>query len=262
MTAAALLGASQLRVSFRSPWGRIDAVCGVSLEVKAGEALAIIGESGSGKSTLARTLLGMITPDEGTLWMDGDPMPGPAHKRTLAQRRRISMVFQDSSAAFNPRFTVERILSEPLRLLAGRNNSSKRIKPVDLLEQVSLSPSLLTRRPHELSGGQRQRIGIARALASEPDLLICDEAVSALDVSVQAQILNLLSDLQAQRGLAFLFITHDLTVVEYFADRVAVMCKGRILETGPLAKVLDQPETPYTRKLLSAMPTLETAQRD
>jgi peptide/nickel transport system ATP-binding protein len=258
-TPPALLSADGLSVWFHGASGRIDAVRNVSLEVKAGEVLAIIGESGSGKSTLARALLGMITPGQGTLLMDGSPVPRAASMRTLAQRRRISMVFQDSSAAFNPRFTVEQILLEPLRLMSTRQEISGKHRPAALLEQVSLSSSLLSRRPHELSGGQRQRVGIARALASEPELLICDEAVSALDVSVQAQILNLLSNLQADRKLAFLFITHDLGVVEYFADRVAVMYRGRIIETGPLADILDHPQTEYTRRLLEARPALSAA---
>jgi peptide/nickel transport system ATP-binding protein len=258
-TPPALLSANGLSVWFHGAAGRTDAVRNVSLDIKAGEVLAIIGESGSGKSTLARALLGMITPGHGSLLMDGSPLPGPASKRTRAQRRRISMVFQDSSAAFNPRFTVEQVLLEPLRLMGTQREAGAKQHPAALLEQVSLSSSLLSRRPHELSGGQRQRVGIARALASEPDLLICDEAVSALDVSVQAQILNLLSDLQANRGLAFLFITHDLGVVEYFADRLAVMFAGQILETGSLSAVLDHPQTDYTRKLLDARPALSAA---
>lgn len=258
-TPPALLSAIGLSVWFHGASGRIDAVRDVSLDVKAGEVLAVIGESGSGKSTLARALLGMITPSQGTLLMDGSPLPGSASMRTLAQRRRISMVFQDSSAAFNPRFTVEQILSEPLQLMDARHGTIRTHRPAALLEQVSLSSSLLSRRPHELSGGQRQRVGIARALASEPDLLICDEAVSALDVSVQAQILNLLSDLQADRKLAFLFITHDLGVVEYFADRVAVMYRGCVLETGPLAAIVDDPQTSYTRRLLDARPAFGAA---
>lgn len=249
-----LLSAVDLSVSFQGPSGRVDAVREVSLDVHAGEVLAVIGESGSGKSTLARTLLGMLPPSRGQILLEKEPLAGTASARTLPQRRRISMVFQDSSAAFNPRFTVEKILREPLKLLAARQEKSEPTRLAELLEWVSLSPSLLSRHPHELSGGQRQRVGIARALASDPDLLICDEAVSALDVSVQAQILNLLSDLQDQKGLTFLFITHDLDVVEYFADRIAVMHRGKLLETGPLARVLDHPESDYTRKLLNARP--------
>ncbi|GHU02156.1 hypothetical protein FACS1894154_12070 [Betaproteobacteria bacterium] len=247
------LSVRDLRVSFHSARGRVDAVRGVALDVHAGEVLAVVGESGSGKSTLARALIGMIPIQSGTMTLQGEPLARTVRGRSLAQRRRISMVFQDSGAAFNPRFTVERILMEPLKLLALAHQDV--VRPAQLLERVRLSASLLTRYPHELSGGQRQRVGIARALAGKPDLLICDEAVSALDVSVQAQILNLLSDLQEEAGLAFLFITHDLTVVEYFADRVAVMYRGQILESGSLAEVIDTPQTDYTRRLLDAVPT-------
>lgn len=260
MNESVLLAASDLYVSFDGAHGRIDVVRGVSLDVRRGEALALIGESGSGKSTLARTLLGMVPHRAGSLTMEGTPLRGPARERSLEQRRRIGMVFQDSAASFNPRLTVDRILREPLELLRRAHGRSSTLQPADLLDQVGLSRSLLGRRAHELSGGQRQRVGIARALAGEPDLLICDEPVSALDVSVQAQILNLLSDLQEETELAFLFITHDLTVVEYFADRVAVMCDGRIVESGPLDSVLDRPETTYTRGLLDAVPKFDVAE--
>ncbi|OPG72156.1 ABC transporter ATP-binding protein [Pseudomonas ogarae] len=251
---AKLLSARNIHVSFASSHGRVDAVRGVSLEVAAGEVLAVVGESGSGKSTLARTFMGMVTAQSGTITLAGESVSLAVRKRTPEQRTRIGMVFQDSSAAFDPRFTIERILREPIDLLARqslvRDKSSR--SPAGLLDIVGLSSSLLTRRPHELSGGQRQRIGIARALACEPQLLICDEAVSALDVSVQAQILNLLVDLQADRGLGLLFITHDLAVVSYIADRIAVMYRGELLETGSVDQILDNPSHDYTRSLLAA----------
>ena len=246
---APLLAAHDLHVRFEGRNGRVDAVRGVSLQVKAGEVLAVVGESGSGKSTLARALMGMVPVRQGTLALAGEGVPLAAAARSLAQRRRIGMVFQDSAAAFDPRFTVERILREPIALL-GRGAASA--PPAALLDAVGLPASLLPRRPHELSGGQRQRVGIARALAGAPQLLICDEAVSALDVSVQAQILNLLADLQQSRGLALLFITHDLSVVSYIADRIAVMYRGELLETGVAAQVLDRPSHDYTRRLLAA----------
>ncbi|MDH2399960.1 ATP-binding cassette domain-containing protein [Bradyrhizobium sp. SSUT18] len=221
----------------------------MSLDVQPAEVLAVVGESGSGKSTLARALIGMLPAASGSVALDGEDVAFSALRRTPAQRRKIGMVFQDSSAAFDPRFSVERILLEPIKLLGQHPDNPS---PADLLDTVGLSSGLLNRRPRELSGGQRQRVGIARALAGRPRLLICDEAVSALDVSVQAQILNLLSDLQANHGLALLFITHDLSVVSYLADRIAVMYRGELLETGDAALVLDNPNHDYTRKLLDS----------
>ncbi|MDM0118422.1 ABC transporter ATP-binding protein [Variovorax arabinosiphilus] len=250
----ALLAAHDLHVSFDGRHGRVHAVRGVSLRVHPGEVLAVVGESGSGKSTLARALMGMVPVRQGTLALGGEPVPLSASARSLAQRRQVGMVFQDSAAAFDPRFTIERILREPIELLArdAQRRQSAAAAPTALLDAVGLSANVLSRRPHELSGGQRQRVGIARALAGEPQLLICDEAVSALDVSVQAQILNLLVDLQNERGLALLFITHDLSVVSYIADRIAVMYHGELMETGEVHQVLDRPAHAYTRELLAA----------
>lgn len=244
-----LLSASGISVSFRRSHKMIQALRGVSLSVTRGEVLAIVGESGSGKSTLARAIMGMI-PFNGLVALEGETLPKRTRERSQAQRRRVSMVFQDNASGFDPRFTVERILLEPLRFM----DTVSEVTPTQLLDSVGLSAEFLRRRPHELSGGQRQRVGIARALAGNPDLLICDEAVSALDVSVQAQILNLLAGLQVKRQLAFIFITHDLGVVQYFADRVAVMRDGDIVEYGALAEVLDHPRHPYTKQLLDSMP--------
>jgi peptide/nickel transport system ATP-binding protein len=253
-SASKLLAVSDLHVSFGSKAGRVDVLRGVSLDIADGEMLAVVGESGSGKSTLARALMGMVNAQRGTLRIGGDELPLDLAKRSTAHRRRIGMVFQDSSAAFDPHFTIERILREPIDLLTRRLDAPGRpyATPASLLDRVGLSANLLKRRPHELSGGQRQRVGIARALAGEPQLLICDEAVSALDVSVQAQILNLLSDVQAEQRLAILFITHDLSVVSYLADQIAVMYRGELLETGDAAQVLDRPAHAYTQRLLKA----------
>lgn len=250
----AVLAVEDLQVSFAARHGHVHAVQGVSLEVRPSEVLAIVGESGSGKSTLARALMGMAPVSGGRLLLNNAPIAFNAAKRSLLQRRLLGMVFQDSSAAFNPRFTIERILREPIELLGGdeANNSRPVDSPAELLESVGLAPSILRRRPHELSGGQRQRVGIARALAAQPQLLICDEAVSALDVSVQAQILNLLIDLQTERGLSLLFITHDLSVVSYMADRIAVMYRGQLLETGEVNQILDHPAHAYTQRLIDA----------
>lgn len=244
-----LLSVDQLDVTFDGPRGLVRAVRQVSFQLQAREVLAIIGESGSGKSTLARAVMGMIPNRAGRIALNGEPLAAAAGARSRAQRRRLGMVLQDSGAAFDPRFTVRRILLEPLRSLRGEQDSPA---PERLLEDVGLSAALLDRYPHELSGGQCQRLSIARALACSPSLLICDEAVSALDLSVQAQILNLLSNLQERRGLAFLFITHDVAVVEYLADRIAVMYRGEILECAPAADVLDRPSHPYTRALLAS----------
>lgn len=253
--AEALLVARDLEVSFGEGLARVDAVREVSLRVRAGEVLAVVGESGSGKSTLARALMGMVPVRGGVLTLAGEALPVAAAARSIAQRRQLGMVFQDSAAAFDPRFTIERILREPIALLAragSRRSGAAAATIAGLLDSVGLPAALLQRRPHELSGGQRQRVGIARALAGEPRVLICDEAVSALDVSVQAQILNLLVDLQTERGLAMVFITHDLSVVSHIADRIAVMYRGEILETGDVDQIMDRPHHAYTQRLLAA----------
>ncbi|RWX81307.1 ABC transporter ATP-binding protein [Neorhizobium lilium] len=246
---APLLSVRGLTVTFESRGRRVDAVRDMSFDLQAGEVFAVVGESGSGKSTLARSVVGMIAPKAGTIELNGESLAPSAQGRSVEQRRKIGMVFQDSSSAFDPRFTVEQILKEPINLLA-RGAANLSIK--ELLDLVSLPSDVLGRRARDLSGGQRQRVGIARALAGSPSLLICDEAVSALDVSVQAQILNLLGDLQAERGLSLLFITHDLSVVEYLADHIAVMYRGDLVESGKAADVLDRPAHEYTRQLLSA----------
>jgi len=246
-----LLRVRDLHVRF--PKAIKDAVGGVSFDLNVNEVLGVVGESGSGKSTIARALMGMVEPYKGTIELEGMAVASTARRRPLSERRRLSMVFQDSLAAMAPHFTVERIVNEPL-VLTGALRSDGARTARGLLESVGLAPDVLTRHPSELSGGQRQRVQLARALASKPDLLICDEAVSALDVSVQAQILNLLVDLQASAGLAILFITHDLSVVEYLADRVLVMHSGELVEEGPMHQVLDAPREPYTRRLLEARP--------
>lgn len=237
----------------------IPAVTDASLGLNHGEVLAIVGESGSGKSTLARALLGLAPVQKGHITFDGQPLPLRARDRSRAMRRRFGMVFQDSGSAFNPRFSIGKILEEPLVLAGVSRHSARREIIVSLLNDVGLGPDYLTRYPNELSGGQRQRVGIVRALACNPDVLICDEAVSALDVSVQAQILNLLVDIQVRRKLALLFITHDLSVVEYLADRIAVMKQGRIVEQNLADVFLDGPVHPYSQALLAAQSPFEFA---
>lgn len=245
---AALVEIRNLTVAYDG----VPAVVDASLDLNRGEVLAVVGESGSGKSTLARALIGLAPTQNGSLTFDGQPLPFRAQARSFTTRQRIGMVFQDSGSAFNPRFRVQRIVEEPL-LLAGVADRKLRGDTVtSLLNDVGLGPEFLTRYPNELSGGQRQRIGIVRALACNPDVLICDEAVSALDVSVQAQILNLLVDIQEKRRLALLFITHDFSVVEYLADRIAVMKQGRIVEQGDADSLLDHPQHTFSKELLAA----------
>jgi oligopeptide/dipeptide ABC transporter ATP-binding protein len=235
----------------------IRAVDGVSLELARGETLALVGESGCGKSTLARAILGLETPVSGSVHFAGErvlPFPAPS-RRALA--KRLQMVFQDPDASLNPRLTIHAAVSEGLEL-HERGDAGARASKVDaLLEQVGLDAALGSRYPHELSGGQKQRVSIARALAVGPELLVCDEAVSALDVSIQAQIISLLLDLKSRLGLSYLFITHDLRVVRQLADRVAVMYLGQLVELADVEALYTDPRHPYTRVLLDAVPAVD-----
>lgn len=245
------------RGSFGRVAGEVRAVDDVDLQIRRGETLGLVGESGSGKTTLGRTLLRLIEPTAGTAYFDGIDIFGLDRKGLQRLRRRAQIIFQDPYGSLNPRLTVGDALREVLqvhRLATGRA-ADRRVH--ELLELVGLSPAHARRYPHEFSGGQRQRIGIARALSVEPEFIICDEPVSALDVSVQAQILNLLLDLQERLGLTYLFIAHDLSVVEHVSDRIAVMYLGRIVEIGETAEVIGEPRHPYTRALLSAVPVPE-----
>jgi oligopeptide/dipeptide ABC transporter ATP-binding protein len=234
--------------------GAVHAVDGVSLAITEGETLAIVGESGCGKSTLGRLMLNLITPDSGTVRFAGQDLTKLSASALRARRRDMQLIFQDPFASLDPRMTVEQAVAEPLRLHRIVPRAEERARVASLLSRVGLRPELAGRWPHEFSGGQRQRIAIARALASQPKLIIGDEPVSALDVSVQAQVVNLLSDLIRDLGLTFVLISHDLGVVRHIADRVAVMYLGRIVELGPAADVLSAPKHPYTRALLAAVP--------
>ena len=242
------------RSLFGTPLQTLRALDGVDLTLRRGETLAIVGESGCGKSTLARVVLRLIDPSEGAITFDGEDITQfpPAALRSF--RRKAQLIFQDPFASLNPRMTVGDILAEPLMLhdVVPARERDQRVG--ELLLQVGLKPHDAKRFPHEFSGGQRQRIAIARALAVEPDLLICDEPVSALDVSIRAQILNLLADLKAKLGLSLLFISHDLSVVRSVADRVAVMYLGRIVEEGRAEDIFANPRHPYTRALVNAVP--------
>ncbi|MCI6991360.1 MAG: ATP-binding cassette domain-containing protein [Clostridiales bacterium] len=232
----------------------LHAVTQVDLAVYEGETLALVGESGCGKSTLGRLLLGLLPPTQGQAFFDGQDLAALSPRDLRALRRQMQMVFQDTAASLNPRLDILGILSEPLRIhqLCPRGDFPARCAA--LLDQVGLPRDLLGRYPHELSGGQRQRVGIARALALSPRLVVCDEPVSALDVSVQAQVLNLLADLQAARGLTYVLISHDLGVVRHSADRVCVMFLGRVCEVGPTKDLFTAPRHPYTKFLLAAVP--------
>lgn len=262
MTPVRLLSIDDLRVRFPAEPEPICAVDGVSLGMQEGETLALVGESGSGKSTLAHAVMGLLPHAEGTIRFRGQELPplGPKRRPFL---RKIQMVFQDPDASLNPRLTVSASLEEALRLAApGSSRSDLRARASKLLADVGLEPAHGLRYPHELSGGQKQRVCIARCLSVDPQLLVCDEAVSALDVSVQAQILNLLSDLRDQRSLSYLFITHDLRVVRHLATRVAVMHRGKLVEMGETARLFSAPSHPYTERLLASVPSLDPSRRE
>jgi oligopeptide/dipeptide ABC transporter ATP-binding protein len=252
-----LLAADDLTRSFR----RVHALNGASLAVSPGETLAVVGESGCGKSTLARALVRLLSLDSGQIVFDGQQVGDLSGDALRRYHRRVQMVFQDPYGSLNPRMTVGETIAEALAVhrLAPPDRRATRV--AELLAQVGLPASAAARMPHAFSGGQRQRIALARALAVEPELLIADEIVSALDVSVQAQILNLLLDLQERLGLAMIFVSHDLRVVRHVAHRVAVMYLGRIVETGPVDAVFDRPRHPYTEALLRAVPQIDPTQR-
>ena len=242
----------ELRCHFKSGDNLLAAVDGVNLQIAAGEVLGVVGESGSGKSTLGRIIVGLQSRSAGNIVIDGKTMPHKYSRRQFrAMSTQIQMVFQDSYASLNPRMTILASLQEPLWSL-GVKGQAARDKAAYWLDRVGLPQSAGERYPHELSGGQRQRIGIARAFIAEPKLVICDEPVSALDVSVQAQIINLLQELQREHNTAMLFIAHDLAVVRFLASRTAVMYLGEIVEIGPTAAVFESPRHPYTVRLLAA----------
>jgi oligopeptide transport system ATP-binding protein len=233
----------------------IKAVDGVDFSIKRSETLGLVGESGCGKSTLGRSILRLIEPSAGTVNFAGKNLLAASPDELRALRRKMQIIFQDPFASLNPRMTVGKIIEEPLlihKLCGGKSGRQERVK--ELLRLVGLREESLTRYPHEFSGGQRQRIGIARALAVEPEFLVCDEPISALDVSIQAQIINLMQDLQYRLGLTYLFIAHDLHVVKHIASRIAVMYLGNIVEIGSSETIFNKPKHPYSQALLSAVP--------
>ncbi|MEU0569747.1 oligopeptide/dipeptide ABC transporter ATP-binding protein [Nonomuraea sp. NPDC005983] len=238
-------------------YGQVRAVDGLSLEIGQGEVLGLVGESGSGKSTVGKCVLRLAEPTSGSIALDGRDITHLSRRAMRPLRRDVHMVFQDPYSSLNPRFTIEQIVGEPLLRHRAATRREVGARVAAMLEQVGLRPEMGSRFPHELSGGQRQRVGLARALILGPKLVVADEPVSALDVSVQASVLNLISDLQREMGFSCLFITHDLSVVEFLADRVAVMYLGKIVESGPTAQIFAEPRHPYTQALLSAAPVAD-----
>ena len=258
-----LLRAERLVKEFPVKNGTVHAVSDVSFSIYEGETLGLVGESGCGKSTLGKLLIDLLTPTSGRVWFKGEDLSQIKGRALRELRRGMQMIFQDPYASLDPRMTVGDIIMEPLNAHRVGKNRAERAELVrSLMAQVGIRPELFIRYPHQFSGGQRQRIGIARALALNPELIICDEPVSALDVSIQAQILNLLGDLQAQRGLTYLFISHDLNVVRYLSDRVVVMFLGQICEMSPTEPLYARPRHPYTRFLLDAVPQPDPTLRD
>ncbi len=261
-TGADLVAVDDLRVHFPGGGGFfsagraavVKAVDGVSFTIRRGETLGLVGESGCGKTTVGRTLLRLYEPTGGRITFDGEDITSLSGQPLRRLRRRMQMIFQDPYSSLNPRQNVANIVSEPLRVHGLARGAEAERRVAELLEVVGLPPGAANRYPHEFSGGQRQRIGLARALAVNPDLIVADEPVSALDVSIQAQVINLLEDLQAQFSLTYLFIAHDLAVVRHISDRIAVMYLGGIVEVAPAEQLYDDPRHPYSRALLSAVP--------
>jgi len=250
-------------IIFKKQIGEVRAVDGVSFDLYPGETLGIVGESGCGKSTLARLVMRLEAPTSGQIWFEGDYMAGLGTKAMRTKRRDIQIVLQDPYTSLNPRMTVGDIVGEPFDIHPSVLPKGDRKKAVqDLLEVVGLNPEHINRYPHQFSGGQRQRIGIARGLALKPKIIVCDEPVSALDVSVQAQVINLFENLQNEFNLTYIFIAHDLSVVRHISDRVAVMYLGKVVEVGDEASIYEHPSHPYTQALLSAVPVPNPVGRD
>ena len=245
---------------FSRQTGVVKAVDDVTFDLFPGETLGLVGESGCGKSTLGRSILQLIRPTSGTVLYDGDDLVRLSNRKLRSLRRELQIIFQDPFSSLDPRLSVGASVMEPMELHGiGDSRRARRARAAELLEKVGLEGDMLNRMPHEFSGGQRQRVCIARALASSPKLIICDESVSALDVSVQAQVLNLLKDLQVEFDLTYLFISHDLSVVKFISDRIMVMNRGRIEEIAPADELYANPSREYTRTLISAIPGAEAA---
>ena len=249
-----LLRAEHLVKEFPVRRGVVHAVSDVSFEIVKGETLCVVGESGCGKSTLGRLLLRLIEPTSGKVFMGGDEVTALSPNALREARRRMQMIFQDPYASLDPRMTVGKIIREPLDTYAIGSLQEREARVRELMEKVGIRPEFISRYPHQFSGGQRQRIGIARALIVRPDFVLCDEPISALDVSIQAQVVNLLEDLQAEMGLTYLFVAHDLSMVRHISRRIGVMYMGHMVEISPSKELYKNPLHPYTRALLSAIP--------
>ena len=254
MTDQPLLIVENLQVHFPTKQGIIKAVDGVNITINKGETLGLVGESGCGKSTIGRALLNLNPPTAGRVLFDGEAINGLKGKAMQRARKRMQMIFQDPFASLNPRMTIGDTIGEPLLIHGLAKGKARQDRVAELLDLVGLNPDFVGRYPHQFSGGQQQRVGIARALAADPEFIVCDEAIASLDVSIQAQIINLLQDLQKQLGLTYLFISHDLSVVQHISDRIAVMYLGKIIELTHCNKIYKQPLHPYTQALLSAVP--------
>ncbi len=250
-----LLVVNNLKKYFKTKYGMLHAVDDVSYTIERGKTLGVVGESGCGKSTMGRVILRLLDPTGGKVYFEGEDLFALSNEQMRMKRREMQIIFQDPFSSLNPRKTINQIISAPMILHNMYPDKIERQQRVlELMETVGLAERLVNTYPHELDGGRRQRIGVARALALNPKLIVCDEPVSALDVSIQAQILNLLSELQESMGLTYIFITHDLSVVHYFADDIAVMYLGQLVEKAPAVKLFDKPTHPYTQALLSAVP--------
>ena len=259
MMTTPVLAVTDLAAHFETRAGTVRAVDGVSFEIATGETVGLVGESGCGKTSLGRAIVGLARATAGSIRLDGAEVAGLDRRGMRPYRATVQMIFQDPYASLNPRLRIGRIIEEPLLVHRRGDRAERRAKVVQLMQRVGLRPDWIDRHPHEFSGGQRQRIGIARALALEPRLLICDEPVSALDVSVQAQVINLLVDLQQEFGLAYLFISHDLSILRYLADQVLVMYLGKIVEVAARREIWARPLHPYTHGLIEAVPLTDPA---
>lgn len=257
-----LLETRHLKTYFKTPGGMLHAVDDVSLTIEEGQTLGVVGESGCGKSTLGRTVLRLLEPTGGQVLYKGEDITSFDKKRMFAARQEMQMIFQDPYASLNPRLSVSEIIAEPLIVGKLCKNSAQLDERVgELMETVGIASRFAHSYPHELDGGRRQRIGIARALATQPKFIVCDEPVSSLDVSIQAQILNLLMDLQEEKGLSYMFITHDLSVVKHISSHIAVMYLGQCVEYAPTKELFAHPVHPYTRALLAAIPVIDITRR-
>ncbi|MFO0882663.1 MAG: oligopeptide/dipeptide ABC transporter ATP-binding protein [Pirellulales bacterium] len=265
-TGTPVLEVRDLQVHFQKDGGlfqarrTIRAVDGVSFQVKAGETLGLVGESGCGKSTTARAIMRLVQPTAGQIFLDGARIDALSSSELFPIRKKMQMIFQDPFASLNPRMTAARIIREPMDILGLYTAEERPLEVLRLMELVGLSPHQMQKYPHEFSGGQRQRIGIARALAAQPKLIVCDEPVSALDVSIQAQVVNLLSELQEKLGLAYLFISHDLAVVRHLSQQIGVMYLGRLVELTTSDRLYQGPKHPYTQALFSSIPIADPVQ--